>query len=165
MRPIAVLSCFFVFTCQIVIAQTNCDELKKENEYLKKSLQINTPTKTVTAAKIDFHFIRCEGNTKAQTINVILTLVNHDANRSILVDPIRVVDVEGNEYRSEEVLLGTQDRSNDLYTDTPLKTVIKISKVLPAVKMLKILPINFFDPAPGTGHFSLELKDLPITWK
>lgn len=165
MRTISVLASFLMLSSLTVTAQTNCDDLRKENEYLKKALQIITPTKTATSGKIDFNFIRCEGNTKAQTINLILTLVNHNANRSILIDPIRVVDVEGNEYRSEEILLGTRNESNDLYTDTPLKTIIRIAKVLPSVKMLKILPINFFDADPSAGHFSVELKDLPITWK
>jgi hypothetical protein len=163
MRIITVLVTLFIFASQLSIAQTNCDELKKENEYLKKALQINTPAKTVTASKIDFNLIRCEGNVKEQTVNIVMTLVNHDANRGILIDPVRVIDVEGNEYRSDKILVGTQDGSNDLYTDTPLKTVIRIGKVLPAVKMIKMVPLKCYDPAQG--HFEIELKDLPVSWK
>lgn len=163
MRFTVVFTTLFMLTCQLAKAQTNCDELKKENEYLKKTLQINTPTKTVTSAKIDFNVIKCEGNTKEQSVNLVLTLVNHDANRRILIDPAKAIDVEGNEYRSDKILIGTETVSNDLYTDTPLKTVITIVKVLPSVKMLKIIPVKCYDPA--SGHFEVELKDLNISWK
>jgi len=164
MRVTSVLATLFILTSfQVLKAQTNCDELKKENESLKKSLQINTPTKTVTSNKIDFNLIKCEGNTKDQTVSVTLTLVNHDANRSVLMDPSKGVDVEGNEYRSDKILIGSGDHSNDLYTDVPLKTVIRLAKVLPSVKFLKIVPISCYDPA--AGHFKVELKDLTINWK
>lgn len=150
-------------TSHISAAQSNCDELKKENESLKKSLHINTPTKTVTSSKIDFNLLKCEGNSKDQTISVILTLVNHDANRRILISPAKGIDIEGNEYRSEKITIGTDSGSNDLYTDIPLKTVITLSRVLPSVKILKIVPLECFDPA--SGHFNVELKDLTINWK
>ncbi|SIO36490.1 hypothetical protein [Chitinophaga niabensis] len=163
MKTIFSVLAIFLIICQVSKAQTNCDDLKKENEYLKKSLQINTPTKTVTTDKIDFNLIKCEGNTKDQTVNLILTLVNHAANRRILFDPAKAIDIEGNEYRSDRISLGTQDNSNDLYTDVPLKTVIRLSKVLPAAKILKIVPLKFFDPS--SGHFEVELKDLTISWK
>lgn len=163
MRIISVLATFLVLTSQVSTAQTNCDDLKKENEYLRKTLQINTPAKTVTSGKIDFNLIKCEGNTKDQTVSVILTLVNHDANRGILFDPAKAIDIEGNEYRSDKISIGAGDSSNDLYTDVPIKTVIRLSKVLPAVKILKIVPLKFFDPS--AGHFEVELKDLTISWK
>ncbi|RPD37914.1 hypothetical protein [Chitinophaga barathri] len=163
MRTISIMTTFLLLIGYISKAQTNCDDLKKENEYLKKTLQINTPTNTVTAAKIDFNLIKCEGNTKSQTISIILTLKNHDANRRILFSPVKATDIEGNEYKSEKISVGSVSESNDLYTDVPLKTVIILSKVLPSVKILKIVPLKFFDPS--AGHFQVELKDLTISWK
>ena len=163
MRTISILATLFLLAFQVSIAQTNCDDLKKENEYLKKTLQINTPTKTVTTGKIDFNLIKCEGNTKDQTISIILTLVNHTANRSILFDPAKAIDIEGNEYKSDKISIGSRGESNDLYTEVPIKTIIRLIKVLPEVKILKIVPLKFFDPS--AGHFEVELKDLTITWK
>lgn len=165
MQTISVITTLLLLIGHVSKAQTNCDDLKKENEYLKKTLQINTPTKTVTTAKIDFNLIKCEGNTKDQTVSVILTLNNHDANRRILFSPVKAIDLEGNEYRSEKISVGSRSESNDLYTDVPLKTVIVLSKVLPSVKILKIVPLKFFDPSPSAGHFEVELKDLTISWK
>ena len=46
MKPIYVgtIVCMFMLLNTLVAsAQSNCDELKKENEYLKKALQITTP--------------------------------------------------------------------------------------------------------------------------
>jgi hypothetical protein len=163
MRTISVLTPILLLAFQVSMAQTNCDDLKKENEYLKKTLQINTPTKTVTTGKIDFNLTKCEGNTKDQTVSVILTLVNHAANRDILFDPAKAIDIEGNEYRSDKIAIGSRDESNDLYTEVPIKTVIRLTKVLPGVKILKIVPLKFYDPS--AGHFEVELKDLTISWK
>lgn len=153
----------FILAGQVSKAQGSCDDLKKENESLKKALQINAPTKTVKSANIDFNLIKCEGNTKDQTVSIILTLQNHDANRRILFDPARAIDIEGNEYKSDKISIGAEGHSNSLYTDVPIKTVIRLTKVLPTVKILKIIPLKFYDPS--AGHFEVELKDLAVSWK
>jgi hypothetical protein len=163
MRTISVLTPIFLLAFQVSMAQANCDDLKKENEYLKKTLQINTPTKTVTTRKIDFNVIKCEGNTKDQTVSIILTLVNTDANRRIVFDPAKAIDIEGNEYKSDKISIGTEDHGNDLYTNVPIKTVIRLTKILPEVKILKIVPLKIFETAGG--YFQVELKDLTIGWK
>ena len=142
-------------------AQSNCDELKKENEYLKKALQVTTPTKTFTSSKIDFNLISCVGNIKEQTVSLVLTLVNHDANRPLQFSRAKAIDLEGNEYPTHQISIGSGGIRNDLYTDVPIKVLIKYNKVLPSVKLFKIIPLEYYDDN-STG---IEYRDITVTWK
>jgi hypothetical protein len=154
--------CVFLFlNSQPIFAQSsNCDDLKKENEYLKKALGILSPLKTVTANKIDFTISKCEGNVKEQTIDLTLILTNHAANTDISFSKAVAVDIEANEYKTDKISVGNGNSFNKIYTDVPVKTIIKFEKVLPSVKMLKIIAIEFIG---NNGDF--EYKDIPVTWK
>lgn len=155
---------FLLALGQTSMAQTNCDELKKENESLKKALQITTPVKTITSSKIDFNFIKCEGNAKEQTVEITLTLVDHDANRSFQFHRTKAIDIEANEYETSDVKVGGATSGNTIYTDTPVKAVIKCTKILPSIKMLKLIPLSYFNGAPGNS-IEIEFRDIAITWK
>jgi hypothetical protein len=158
-----IVSFFLLLNFHVISAQSNCDELKKENEYLKNTLKISTPTKTVSAVNIDFNIIKVEGNTKDQTVTLVMTFVNHNANEAIQYYGTQAIDVEGNEYKGSNHSIGSERSRNTLYTDTPVKATITFSKVLPSVKMFKLVPIHFLYNKPL--DVKIEFKDLPITWK
>lgn len=162
-----ILNCAVVamplFFSTAALSQSNCDELKKENEYLKKALKVITPEKTITAAKTDFNLLKCIGNSKEQTVDIQLTIVNKDANRDIQFFDAKGIDLEGNEYEYKKIMIGSKSIRNTIYTDVPLKTTVTLEKVLPSVKMLKIVPLKFLNEKGGTS--TIELKDLAIEWK
>ncbi|WEK37803.1 MAG: hypothetical protein P0Y53_09840 [Candidatus Pseudobacter hemicellulosilyticus] len=147
----------------IGFAQSKCDSLRKEIEYLKKALYITTPTKTINSSKIDFNLIKCIGNTKEQTVELQLTVVNRDANRTLQFSGLDAIDLEGNQYDHSRILLGTQTYRNTIYTDVPLKAVLTLKKVLPSVKMFKIVPVGYYDEKSRV--ITIEFKDLPIVWQ
>jgi hypothetical protein len=154
-------SVIFLLSLQSIFAQSsNCEDLKKENEYLKKALGILSPIKTVTVNKVDFIISKCEGNIKEQTIELSLILTNHAANNEISFRKAIAVDIEANEYETYKINVGSSSSSNKIYTDVPVKTIIKFEKVLPSVKLLKIISIEFLG---NNGGF--EYKDIPVTWK
>lgn len=153
----------FILANQVSKAQAGCDDLKKENESLKKALQITTPIKTVSAVNIDFNIIKVEGNTKDQTVTLVMTFVNHNANEAIQYSETRAIDVEGNEYKGSNHSIGSAGIRNTLYTDTPVKSTITFSKVLPSVKIIKLVHVHFLYSKPF--NVEIEFKDLPITWK
>lgn len=148
---------------QTLYAQAGCDDIKKENEYLKKALHITTPIKNASTANIDFNVIKVEGNTKDQTVTLVMTFVNHNANEAIQYYESRAIDAEGNEYKGTKHSIGSEGGRNTLYTDTPIKSTITFTKVLPSVKILKLVPINFLYNKPL--HVDIEFRDLPVTWK
>ncbi len=160
----AAVVCSFLFPLSAV-AQTNCEELKKENEYLKKAMQINTPVSKVTSSKIDFNFVECKGDAKDQTITLVLMLVNHDANREFQFRVADAVDMEGNEYPYGKFSIGGRETSNTIRTEVPIKTTIVFKKVLPGVKMLKSIAISYYDDNPGPGREpEIEFRDVAVKW-
>lgn len=70
------------------------------------------------------------------------------------------MDIEANEYETYKINVGSSSSSNKIYTDVPVKTIIKFEKVLPSVKLLKIIAIEF---TGNNGGF--EYKNIPVTWK
>lgn len=159
-----IITMIMLFSVQALKAQTNCEELKKENEYLKKALKVTTPVKTVTSGKIDFNLIKCEGNTKDQTVTLTLTLVNHDANKEFQFSTAKAIDLEANEYETYNMTIGSAQTRNKIYTDTPVKVTIKFTKVLPSVKLFKLIPVEYYDDEQPGRKVGFEYKDINITW-
>ncbi len=156
--------CFILFSITSNAQTNNCEELKKENEYLKKAMRVTTPLKTITSSKIDFNFLECKGNTKEQTVEFVMSLVSHDANQEFQFNETSAVDMEGNEYPYGNVSIGGKGVRNTIRTDIPIKTVVVFKKVLPAVKMLKDIAISYFYGEPG-HHIEIEFKDVPVKWQ
>ena len=163
MKKAIFLSVFLLATTSI-FAQVSCDELKKENDYLKKALNITTPVKTASGTKIDFNLLKCDGNTKEQTITLTLTVVNHDANKNLQFSNANAVDVEANQYKTYTIDLGGSGVRNTIYTETPVKTIIRFTKILPSVKILKLISVVYYPDNPGPD-LAAEFKDIPVVWK
>lgn len=152
---------------QALCQSSNCEELMQENEYLRKALAISKPTKTVTASGVDVNLIQCIGNTKEQTVTVLLTLINKDANKEFQFSSAKAIDMEGNDYSKYDIKIGTTGIRSKLYTDTPVKTTARFSKVLPSTRVLKLVDIIYYDPdsnRPGMQK-DLQFKDLNIKWE
>jgi len=149
---------------QMLKAQNNCEALKKENESLKKALQITTPTQTINSSKIDFNLIKCIGNKKDQSVELILNLVNHDVNQRFQFEVAKAIDIEANEYKTFEIKIGSGSISNKIYTDVPVKTIIKYTKVLPAITIFRSIPISFYYGEPGHTK-EIEYKNIEIDWQ
>ena len=116
-----ITSTFLTFVClfnlQAFAQSANCDELKKENEYLKKALSILTPVKTVTTDKIDFNISKCEGNIKQQTVELTVVVTNHGPHSELSLRKAVAVDAEGNEFQTYQIKIGSGSSINKIYTD------------------------------------------------
>ncbi|QEC41516.1 hypothetical protein [Pseudobacter ginsenosidimutans] len=157
LAALAFMLCFV----PISMAQSaDCEEIKKENEYLKKALNILTPVKTATSKKMDFLLTKCEGNIKEQTVTITLVVTNHGPNTELNFRKTTGVDVEANEYETYRIKIGSGGSSNKVFTDVPVKTVFQYEKVLPSIKLMKLIALEFGGNDPG-----FEYKDIPITWK
>lgn len=152
-----------LFCCSISYGQTNCDELKKENDYLKTALKLSTPVKTVTAEKIDFNLIKCSGNKKDQTVDLTMTLLNHDVNRDFQFLELSALDAEGNEYKSERINIGANGVRNKLYTDSPIKTKVQFLKVMPGTAFLRTVVVRYIGENSSGKDF--EFKSVAVTWE
>lgn len=154
-----------ILTAGSLSAQNSCDELKKENEYLRKALQITTPVKTITSSNIDFNLVKCEGNSKKQSVELVLTLVNHGANREFQFSRVTAVDIEADEFETYDIKIGSGGSRNSIYTEVPVKTIIRIKKVLPSVKILKLIAIKYYDDVTPGKTNEIEYRNISVTWK
>jgi hypothetical protein len=156
---------FFItlFSYYFTFGQANCDELKKENDYLKNALKISSPVKTVTVEKIDFNLLTCIGNKKDQTIELTLGLVNHDVNKDFQFSELSALDVEGNEFKSDRINLGASGVRNEIYTDSPIKATILFSKVMPGTAVLRTVIVRYIGERYSGADF--EFKNVSVTWK
>jgi hypothetical protein len=156
--------CFLVFFIQttLLYAQLeNCEEVKKENEYLKKALNILQPKKTNTTKNIDFSIQKCEGNIKEQTITLTLIVTNKGPNTDLNINSAVIVDVEANEYRTYNIKIGSSGTFNKIFTDVPVKATFQFNKVMPGTNLLKLVSIDIY----SSGNASFEYKDVSVTWK
>lgn len=140
------------------------EKLKQENEYLKKSLNILQPIKSVEQDGLEFKLIKCEGKIKEQNINLTFILTSHKANDEFQFMSAQTIDLQGNDFSTYEINLGNKGTRNTLFTDTPVQTKIVFNKVLPSTKKLKLLNIKYY----GIGAFKegyFEFKDLEVIWR
>lgn len=148
-----------------VSGQNNCTEVAKENEYLRQSLKILTPVKSANAVKVDFGLVSVKGSTKDQTVEVVLTLVNKDAHKYFQFVEAKMIDVQGNEYQSYDINIGSERSRNKIFTDVPVKSTIVFKKILPSTKIIKLLNFEFFDPEKVGNKMSIDMSDIDITWR
>lgn len=115
--------------------QTNCEEVKKENEnlqslnkvltfeneYLKKVLDINKPMLETEKENSAFKITKAVGNTKDKTIVLTFLVESLDENKKMTIEDTSMVDVEGNEYKIDFF------KSSKTYPDLALNTPVKLN--------------------------------------
>lgn len=173
-----------LFITTTVIAQTKttspvnpCEELKKENEALKKSLNINEPITILTDNDIEFKITKVKGDIKTQMVTIELLLTNKIKNREIGVTKgaMKIVSVEGDVLTVEKYLIPEQQAydMNNLHvflnTDIPIKCSFTFGALLSSNKFIKLfnLPyVTFKGNAYEQENAGInEFKDLKIDWK
>lgn len=154
---------FLLFSVLLTsFAQTNsCEDVKKENDYLRNALNINKPVMQAVAQNVEFSITKIEGNKTEQTVTITVLLNNKAANTYFqwYLSGLKAIDMEGNSYK-----LGTSFSREQLYTDVPYKAEIKLQKILPKVEMLRLFALSFYSVKQGEKAPELEFRDLPIEW-
>ena len=137
------------------------DDLKKENDYLRNALKINTPITKTTLEEVEISIVKIEGNSTNQTVVVTLLLNNKAANRTFQwnLSDMKAVDVEGNSYK-----INPDHGRNIIHTDVPVRSQVVIQQVLPKTKIIKLLALPFYPLHPNTRSPIAEFRDLPVEW-
>lgn len=162
--------CLLLLLATTTSAQTTEEitKLKQENEYLRKSLNIEEASlKQATSDSFSFNLIRCTGNKAEQQIDLEILITNHSNNRQIQFSPdkyARAIDVQGNVYTPDNIKIGAEKYASDIYQDVPLKLSFSFIKLDPSVALLKLISLKYFIP----GRYEekeILFKDIPVTWK
>ena len=165
----------FIFTALLLIhvfhlkAQTTCDEIKKENEYLKKMLKI---TETDSKQTIDFteiKLLKAIGDSKNQTVTIELLLTNKKANKWVRLNNPKVIDLEGNTYLGYEMLsggfkIGTLSNNETINTNVPVKAIAVFKKILPEVKIMNALEFEY-SSEDHSDIINVQFNSIKINWK
>lgn len=156
---------------------TQCEQLKKENDSLRKVLGLNEPILSYTKNDIEYRLVKVIGDKKTQIITIELLLTNKIENRvfelqNMLGTSIKIFTLNGDMLLSnEQIIPGTNmvSSSTTLYTDTPIKLTFKFSPLLPSNDFLKLFFLtyklrNLQDYRKDLTE-EVEFKDLKISWK
>ena len=133
MRKISLLSAIFITA--LAFSQTNCENLKKENEvlqstnkiltseneYLKKIVEINNPISETEKDNSIFKVTKVIGNKAEKTIAIIFLVEAKDENKKMTIEDISIADIEGKEYEIDFY------KSSRPYPELDLITPIKLT--------------------------------------
>jgi hypothetical protein len=157
-------------TTKPTIVNNQCDELKKENEFLKKTLSINEPIKTYADNNIEIKLVSAKGNIKTQKITIEYLITNKIQIRNFKID----ANIEQIVSMSGDIIPLTKGYSVfdvELNTDIPIKTALEIGTILPENTIIKFLTMKYLLYKSGTTFYGwtptgvAEFKDIPVTWK
>lgn len=152
----------------------NCDDLIKENAYLKNTLNITTGVKSTIIDKLTFTPVSVINFSKNNTakIEVLVTNVGKEViNIPFLLDETDVIDLQGNSYKILKAQVGKNEIEKVtqfsilgyiLNVDVPTKIIYTIEGIPENVQFIKAVQIGFLGGSQGTDHLSALVKDIKI---
>lgn len=182
MKSKLLTSIIFILTTQLFAQQTtktstssnsSCDDIKKENEYLKKTLNINQSITSLNVGDVDFNVVKIKGDSKSQMVTIEVLLTNKIQNRNVSVDinNIKIVTLDGEIYKPSKYFLPSATWDNKIYlnTDVPIKISFVFGTMLPSTEYIKLFNLAFtiFDQQDYNKNIvdANEYRDLKIIWK
>src|SRR5437588_9350020 len=89
----------FSFMTSYLLAQTSFasyEDVKKENEYLKKALSLNKPITELQNGDLTFSVIKVEGNSKSQQVAIEILVKNKGRNLEDFSSMVKsIFDING----------------------------------------------------------------------
>lgn len=158
-----VLSFFFSYA---LFAQ-NCEEIQKENDYLKQILHINTAEYKTEFDKTEFTITKIEGNTKQQTVTFTILVNNKDVNKFVSMGDFTAIDLKGNEYKKQDFaeIKGLNSLGSDTFSTLVPKKIEPVLVKIPAnTQFIKLFKFNYYSDILN-DYKTIEFRDLKIQWK
>ena len=178
MRKISLLSTIFITA--LAFSQTNCENLKKENEvlqstnkiltseneYLKKIVEINNPISETEKDNSTFKITKVIGNKAEKTIAVTFLVEAKDENKEMTIQDISIIDIEGNEYEID--FYKSSNPFTKLALNVPLKLTFSFKNIENQPLFIKMFRFKITSQ-PKRNLFentksNLEFKDLKVNW-
>lgn len=116
-----------------------------------------------TVDKVEYELVKCEGNSKSQTVAVTYLLTNRAASHNINGHVLKAVDDLGEAYQAFGVKIGTGSNSI-LTTDVPIKAVATVSKVTPKTKTFKVITWTVYNSG-DSPYMDVEFRNVAINWR
>ena len=122
------------------------------------------PLQSTVTDDTEFKLLRAQGNTRTQSITMIVVLTTSRANWIISSGVRSIIDNDGNEYNLKSFTLGANTfiTQVELVTGVPLRCTYTFGGVLPDVKKIKLFNYVYYHSG---GQFSVEFRDISIDWR
>lgn len=165
----------------------DCEALEQENKMLKTKLANLIDTTQNTRIKSFDPNFKVEvssviGYKEHQAVEIVFIVLHDKVHQQVCINfdskDLQAYDEQGNVYDASHGAAGLQQSTNNGYnsyacdkipTSIPVKSAIRLRKVLPSVETIKklILKIGYRD-ADGNQPYNygmIEFDNLKITWK
>jgi len=157
---------FFTFQNFIFSQRTlDCDALKRQNEYLRKALNLNTSLSSGGFELVEFNIVKCEGISMSKTIVITLLVTNKDEIKKISGENFKIYDLNGNEYQPSNVKLGIERFYwYTMSKDIPVKCTAIFENIQDEILFVKSFS---FEITTDKSHkrTRIDIKDLKVEWK
>lgn len=173
MKQIITLSALFF---SVFIFSQNCDEIKKENEYLKQSLSILSKNEPVIIDKLKFQVVSITNNliNKNSKVEVLITNIGNDVRDiQFTFDNNDIIDIQGNSYKIKTAKIGKTLDSNiqnstsmvyKLNIDVPTKIIYEVEFIPNNINLIKAVQIGFLTSV-DYKHLVATCKNINIEFK
>lgn len=147
------------------------DQLQKQVEYYKETLDLLKPISTVSLDGMTFSITKAIGSVKNKTINFIFTYQNTDSTdrKFFQCEQAFGIDPQGNQLQSYEVFVGANNgiRVENIKPNIPTKAtlIFKTTEInFPIIRILKIKIYSNDSLKNGTTQ-DLIFENIPLTWE
>lgn len=159
------------------LSSNQCENLKKENDSLKKAIRINEPIISFNHNDVEYNVVKVFGDKKTQTVSVEIMVTNKLANRNFEMNnmmgtSIKITTITGEVLFSNEMYVpgvSSYVASTILHTDVPLKMTFNFNPLLPSNEYIKLFYLSYklrnLQDSKKDSTEEIEFKDLKINWK
>lgn len=160
----------------LFIFSQNCDEIAKENEYLKQSLSILSKNEPVIIDKLKFQVVSITSNVinKTSKIEVLITNIGSDIRKiQFTFDNNDIIDIQGNSYKIKTAKIGKTLESNvqnftsmvyNLNVEVPTKIIYEVEFIPNKINLIKAVQIGFLTSV-DFKHLVATCKNINVEFK
>ena len=151
----------------IIALKSEMKSVKKDNDYLKNVLKINTPILQISKEGNDFRITKVEGNKSEKSISINFLVESLDNNISANLDNFTLVDMEGNQYEID--FHKSSSPYLKLSVNVPINVKITFSGIKGEIEFVRLFKFrsrnNVNQTSIKVSSSIQEFRDLNVIWK
>ncbi|GGC61038.1 hypothetical protein GCM10011387_13320 [Pedobacter quisquiliarum] len=140
--------------------------LSDQNHYFRVTLKIQeSKLQTATAGNFEFNLMSCKAQPGNNAVIPEFLIVNHGADGTVQFIPGRyadIIDLQGNAYKPSDIKIGAEKYASTVFKEVPLKLTITVNGIDPAVKLLKLVNLEFSNPPTNYKKQAVVFNDITI---
>lgn len=148
------------------VLKDSVKSLSDQNHYFRETLKIQeSKLQTATAGNFGFNLMSCKAQPGNNAVILEFLIVNHGADGTVQFIPGRyadIIDLQGNAYKPSDIKIGAEKYASTVFKEVPLKLTITVNGIDPAVKLLKLVNLEFSNPPTNYKKQAVVFKDITI---